>query len=252
MREYYDLWDRFAGGISPQGRVKETVRRTLIRRADTYFLKHHVTRLFTISKAVNDRLRRWNGVSGTVLHPPPPPRPYRCDRYGEYLFFTSRLSPLKRADLVLQALARPESQGARAVIGGDGEERARLERLARELDLGDRVRFEGFLTESALLEHLANCRAVVFPPQQEDYGFVTVEAFASGKPVITCTDSGGPLEFVRDRENGLVVAPEPVALARACAELTASAPLAERLGAQGRRDVADLTWPKTVAQLLLP
>ena len=122
MREYYDLWDQFSSRLSPQGRVKERVRRTLIRRADTYFFKHHVKKLFTISQAVSDRLARWNGVQGEVLHPPPPQRPYRCDGYGDYLFFASRLSPLKRADLVLRALAQPG--GARRALR-DRRRRAR-------------------------------------------------------------------------------------------------------------------------------
>ena len=251
MREYYDLWDRFAAGISPQGRVKERVRRTLIRSADTYFFKRHVKKLYTISKAVSDRLATWNGVAGEVLHPPPPQRPYRCDGYGDYVFFTSRLSPLKRADLLVRALARPESRGVRAVIGGDGEDRPRLEQLAQELGVADRVRFEGFLSDADLVRHLGACRAVVFPPQGEDYGFVTVEAFASAKPVITCTDSGGPLEFVRHGQNGLIVAPDPAALAQACAELAADARLAERLGTQGQRDIAPLTWASTVRKLVL-
>jgi glycosyltransferase involved in cell wall biosynthesis len=251
MREYYDLWDRFSAPLSPQGRVKELARRTLIRAADTYFLKHHVTRLFTNSEAVNQRLKRWNGVSGEALLPPPPPRAYRCDEYGDYLFFYSRLSPLKRGDLLLRALARPSARGVRCVIAGDGEDRPRLEALVRELGLGDRVRFIGFLTEDDLLGHLARCRAVVFVPHQEDYGFVTAESFSSGKPVITCTDSGGPLELVRAGENGLVVAPDPDSLAAACAELTADAARAERLGARGRADVARLTWADAVRRLVI-
>jgi glycosyltransferase involved in cell wall biosynthesis len=250
MREYYDLWDRFAAGISPQGRVKERVRRTLIRAADSYFLKRHVKKLFTISQAVSDRLTTWNRVPSEVLHPPPPQRPYRCDGYGDYLFFTSRLTPLKRADLLLSALAEPTARGLKAVIAGDGEDRPRLETLARELGVADRVRFEGFLDDAALVAHLAVCRAVVFPPRGEDYGFVTVEAFASAKPVITCTDSGGPLELVRDRHNGLVVAPVPAALAAACAELSADAARAERLGRQGLAVAAGLSWERTVTRLL--
>jgi glycosyltransferase involved in cell wall biosynthesis len=251
MREYYDLWDDFSGRLSPQGRLKETARRTLIRAADTYFFKHHVRRMFTISAAVRDRLARWNHVSGQVLHPPPPQRAYRCDGYGDYLFFTSRLAPLKRADLVLRALAEPEARGLRCVVAGEGEEQARLVQLARELGVDGCVTFAGQLDEPALVEHFARCRAVVFPPKQEDYGFVTVEAFASGKPVVTCRDSGGPLELVQTGRNGIVVAPEPAALARAFAELMGSADLAERLGRQGRADVAVLTWANVVKQLVI-
>ena len=251
MREYYDLWDEFSSRISPQGRLKERVRRTLIRHADTYFFKHHVKKLFTQSKAVRDRLARWNHVEGEPLHPPPPQRPYRCDGYGDYLFFASRLTPLKRADLVVRALARPEARGARCVIGGGGEDRLELERLTGDLGLADRVSFAGRLSEAALVDHLARCRAVVFVPHNEDYGFVTVEAFASGKPVITCTDSGGPLELVRAGQNGWVVAPEAASLAAAIAEASEDRALAERLGAAGRHDVAQMSWGRVVERLLI-
>ncbi len=86
-----------------------------------------------------------------------------------------------------------------------------------------------------MLEHLAKCRAVCFPPYDEDYGFVTVEAFASRKAVMTCTDSGGPAELVVDDVNGKVCAPRPEALAVALRELMDDAATAERLGQAGSR-----------------
>src|ERR1039458_6908777 len=49
MREYYDLWDQFSAGLSPQGRLKERVRRALIHATDTYLFKHHVTKLCALS-----------------------------------------------------------------------------------------------------------------------------------------------------------------------------------------------------------
>jgi glycosyltransferase involved in cell wall biosynthesis len=251
MREYYDLWDDFSSRLSPQNKLKETMRRTLIRAADSYFFKQHVTRLFTISGGVRDRLTRWNGVGADVLHPPPPQRAYRCDGYGDYVFFTSRLSPLKRADLLLQALAQPEALTVKCVIGGEGEDRVRLERLARELKLESRVQFTGRLSEDDLVTHLARCRAVVFAPKREDYGFVTVEAFASAKAVITTTDSGGPLEFVRSGENGLVTTPDAPGLARALSQIHASEELARRLGAQAKQDVEPLSWPSVVKKLVI-
>ncbi len=186
-----------------------------------------------------------------ALHPPPPQRDYRCDAYGDYLFFASRLTPLKRGDLVLRALARAEAGLARCVIGGEGEDRPRLERLARELGLETRVTFTGRLEESALLDHLARCRAVVFVPDGEDYGFVTGEAFASAKPVITCTDSGGPLELVRPGENGWVADPDPASVARAMAEAMDGKGAAERMGARGRTDISRLSWADVVKKLVI-
>jgi glycosyltransferase involved in cell wall biosynthesis len=190
-------------------------------------------------------------VDAEVLHPPPPQRDYRCEGYGDYLFFASRLTPLKRIDLVLRALALPAARGVRCVIGGDGEDRPRLTQLTRELGLEDRVEFAGRLDEAGLLTHLARCRAVVFPPADEDYGFVTVEAFASSKAVVTCTDSGGPLEFIRSGDNGLVVEPTPEALASALVTLSDDSGLAERMGVQARHTATHMTWPDAVKRLLI-
>ena len=116
--------------------------------------------------------------------------------------------------------------------------------LARELGLEDRVTFTGRLDDAGLLEHLARCRAVVFPPADEDYGFVTVEAFASGKAVVTCTDSGGPLEFVRARrERAGRRADAGARSATRSPRLPPIAGLAERMGGRARETVAQMTWP---------
>ena len=250
MREYYDLWPQFSANLSPRGQLKESLRRSMIHAADSYFLTHHVRKLFAVSATVRDRLRRWNGVDAEVLHPPAPPRPYRCDGYGDFLFFVSRLEPLKRADIVIRALAEPPARGVRLVVGGDGPERERLEALARELKVDSRVTFLGYVDDAALVDHLGRCRAVVFTPRDEDYGFVTAEAFESGKAVITCRDSGGPTELVT-AETGFVVDAAPAALAEACATISADAPTAERLGQQAKRHVASLTWAAAVDRLVL-
>jgi glycosyltransferase involved in cell wall biosynthesis len=251
MREYYDLWDRFSAGLSPQGRLKERARRTIVRAADSYLLRRHVTRLFTISGAVRDRLARWNHVDGEVLHPPAPQRPYRCDGYGDYLFAPSRLTPLKRMDLILQALARPEAGRTRCAIAGEGEQQEALVRMARDLGIADRVTFAGRISESELVDHLARCRAVVFVPHDEDYGFVTIEAFAAAKPVITCEDSGGPTELVMDGRNGLIAPPTPAGVAGAMAEVMDSPGLAERMGQQALQDSALITWAHVVSKLVI-
>jgi glycosyltransferase involved in cell wall biosynthesis len=249
MREYYDLWPRFSSGLGRAGMVKEQVRRRLIHTADRYLLTRNVRRLFVQSKTIQDRFRQWPELQSTVLYPPPPPRDYRCDDYGDYVFMVSRLTRLKRADLLVRALATQEGAGIRAVIGGDGEERSALQALIVQLGLGDRVTLTGALTEEQLLDHLARCRIVCFPPVQEDYGFVTVEAFASRKPVITCTDSGGPAELVIEAERGYVCVPTPESLAHALRRSMDDRTAIERMGALAHRFVSGLTWPDTIRTL---
>ena len=250
MREYYDLWPRFSATLSPQGRLKEGVRRTMIHAADRYLLTRNVTRLFVQSKTIEARLAMWPSLRATVLYPPAPLRPYRAGAYGPAFLFVSRLNRLKRADLLLRALATPEGAGIPAVIAGEGEERGALEQLAAQLGVASRVTFTGRLGDEELLEQLARCRAVVFPPVQEDYGFVTVEAFASRRAVITCRDSGGPAELVIDGENGFICDPVPESLARAMRRLADDALLAERMGSAAFAAGAQLNWPDTIAKLV--
>ena len=249
MREYYDLWPRFSSGLGRAGLAKEQVRRRLIQAADRYLLTRNVRRLFVQSKTVQARMRQWPELRSTVLYPPAPTRAYRCDEYGDYVFMVSRLTALKRADLLIRALATEDGQGIRAVIGGDGEERGRLQSLIVNLALEDRVTLTGALSERALLDHLARCRAVCFPPVEEDYGFVTVEAFSCGKPVITCADSGGPAELVVDGERGYVSSPTPESLAQALRRSMDDRTAVERMGAQALAFAATLTWPDTVRSL---
>jgi glycosyltransferase involved in cell wall biosynthesis len=250
MREYYDLWDRFSGTLSPQGRLKETIRREFIHATDRYLLTRNVKRLFVQSKTVQERFRIWPALQSTVLYPPAPQRDYRCTGYDDYIFMVSRLTPLKRADLLVQALATPAAAGIRAVIAGEGEERARLEQLVATSGLQQRVTLAGRLNDNEMLEHLSKCRAVCFPPVGEDYGFVTIEAFASRKAVITCHDSGGPAELVTHGEQGLVCDPTPEALGGALQMVIDDRQLAERLGRQAHARAAEITWPGTVRTLL--
>lgn len=251
MREYYDLWDRFSPHLSWKNGIKERVRRLVLHRVDKHLLTRRARRVFVISATVQARLQRWGGIPSEVLYPPPPLRPYRCDGYGDYLFAVSRLTPLKRFDLILRALAEPVAAGITCVIAGEGGELDALLKLRRHLDLDDRVQFVGRLDEAALIDHLARCRAVVFPPWNEDYGFVSVESFSCGKPVITCRDSGGVAELVHDEEHGLVTDPTPEALSMAMRRLMDDRNLAVRLGESGAARAARMTWPDAVQKLLI-
>jgi glycosyltransferase involved in cell wall biosynthesis len=250
MREYYDLWPEFSSRLSWNQRIKEGARRAVIHRADKLLLDR-VQRRFVISATIQARLQRWGGIPSEVLYPPPPARDYRSDAYDDYVFAVSRLTPHKRFDLLLRALAEPRAAGIRCVIAGEGGQLKDLLRLRSHLDLVDRVDFVGRLDDEQLIEHLSRCRAVIFPPWNEDYGIVTVESFMCAKPVITCHDSGGVAELVRDGENGYVTEPTPEALAGAIRAVMDDRNRAITLGERGRADALRMTWPDAVQTLLL-
>ena len=105
------------------------------------------------------------------------------------------------------------------------------------------------LDDEEVLTHLARCRAVCFPPFEEDYGFVTAEAFASHKAVVTCRDSGGPAELVEDNRTGFIADPDAkslsVALVRVMNDVTCAKTMGEAAFAAGAR----LNWGDAVRQL---
>ena len=251
MREYYDLWPAFAASISARARLKERVRRSLIHAADWWLLRYRAGRVVAQSRTIQRRLLDDLGIRADVLWPPPPQRAYRCDAYGDYILAISRLTPTKRLDLLVRALAEPAAKHVRVVIAGDGECRGELAALAATLGVAGRLELVGRLDEDSLTKHLGQCRAVCFAPLGEDYGFVTAEAFASGKAVVTCSDSGGPTELVRDGETGFVCDAKPAALAAALARVMDDRGLAERLGRAAAVQVAGMTWPDAVQRLVM-
>ena len=251
MREYYDRWEPFKRSLSYRNVIKESVRRQVVHACDRFLLTRQVDRMFAQSKTIQGRLAKWGGVASKVLYPPPPQRQYRSDGYGDYLFVVSRLTPLKRIGLLLESLNQPETAGVRCLIAGDGEERVALQIRIDQLGMTGRVKLLGRLSETELLDHLSRCRAVCFPPLAEDYGFVTVEAFASKKAVITCFDSGGPAELVEDGVNGLVCSPTAAALAVGIQTLMEDRDLAERYGSAGHDVAKALSWEEVVARLVV-
>jgi glycosyltransferase involved in cell wall biosynthesis len=251
MREYYDLWPLLRAQLRGRSAAKEVVRRFLIRRIDRRLLTRNVTKLYAQSATIQARLKRWGHIRSEVLYPPPPQREYRTESYQNFILSVSRLQSLKRIDLFVEAFGRVRNRDLKGIIIGDGPERDRLQMLIRERGLEARVHLLGGADEETLLSHYARCLAVYFCPLNEDYGFVTAEAFASRKPVVTAEDSGGPAEIVRDGESGFVRPAEPEKIAEAFDQLAESKGMAERMGRAGFAFVSGLTWPNTVKKLVL-
>ena len=139
-----------------------------------------------------------------------------------------------------------------ALIAGDGGQYHALATRIEALGVGHKVRLLGRISNEEKRAFFAHARCVFFGPHDEDYGYVTLEAMLSSKPVITCTDSGGPLEFVIDRETGLIAEPTPEALAAAFDSLWEDRRQAKAWGeaARTRYDGLNLSWETVVNKLL--
>jgi glycosyltransferase involved in cell wall biosynthesis len=208
------------------------------------------SRIFSNARNTANRLEKYIGVRAEPLyHPPMLADRLRRGEFGDYLLSVGRIESIKRVDLAVRALALTDP-GVRLVVVGEGTQRQNVERLVEEGGVADRVRFVGACDERTLIELYAGALGVVYAPFDEDYGYVTLEAFLSGKPVITASDSGGVLEFVEDGVNGFVCAADPEPIARAFSALAGDRGRAASMGDAGRERALAITWDGVIEKLV--
>ncbi len=244
MRVFYDRFDDEYGSLPTHILEDKRRQREAIHRLDTLGFRQ-VRRIFTNGHETARRLNFYNGFDAEVLHPPVFASGHRSGAQ-QYFFLPGRLHRWKRVDLALRAMQHV-SADIPLLIAGTGEDEAEFRKTAA----GDpRIRFLGFVDDAHLLELYANALGVLFVPKDEDFGYITVEAMLSHKPVIVCKDSGEPALLVKDGESGFVVDPEPAAVAEAMDRLLANRQLAREMGEAAFQTAPGQSWDPIVDRLL--
>lgn len=254
MRIFYDLWGSEYGAIADH--APQRALRAAIIRADTAALSE-AHRVFTNSRAVGERLSRFNGIGSEILYPPVlRPDLFAAGEYGEEIVCICRVEDHKRQRLLVEAMrhVRTDVRLRLCGVGSDPDYGRSLRRIATEAGLAGRVAFqERWITEEEKAARLEHALAAAYVPFDEDsYGYPTLEAAHARRCTVTASDSGGVAEFVQDGETGLVAAPEPQAIAAAFDRLHADRALARRLGANAADRIAALgiEWDTVIAKLL--
>jgi len=224
------------------------LRDTLIR-LDTQTLGE-CRRVFANAANTASRVQKYNGVAAEALyHPPRLAERLAGGGYGDYVLSVGRLESVKRVDLLVKAMAEVDKP-IRLVVAGDGTQRTNVERAAEDAGVAGRVDFLGTVGDEQLLALYRDALAVLYPPYDEDFGYVTLEAFLARKPVVTATDSGGPNEFVVDGVNGFVRPPATGAFADAVNALAADRRRAASMGDAGYERARTITWDGVIEKLV--
>lgn len=154
-----------------------------------------------ISQNVRERIKKYYHRESVVIYPPVDTNKWQIatnkgkkgtKKVLEYFLVVSRLVAYKKIDLVIKAFNK---LGLPLKIVGTGSQERRLKGMA-----SSNIEFLGQLTDQELLGYYQNCRALIFP-QDEDFGLVPLEVQACGKPVIALK-AGGALETVVDGKTG--------------------------------------------------
>lgn len=207
-------------------------------------------RIYSTSRVVADRLARFNGLAATPLyHPPPLADRLGPGEFGDYVFAIQRFDQNKRPGMIADGLSRCSNR-VRGISAGRGELLEQVRQRARELRVEARLQTPGFVSDDDAIQLFAGALAVLYAPADEDMGYVNLQAFYAGKPVITAIDSGGVLEWVEDGVTGIVTDGSAKALGEAFDRLDRDRALARRMGAAGREKVRSLSWEHAVDTLV--
>jgi glycosyltransferase involved in cell wall biosynthesis len=250
-RAAYDFWGGPLCDLMHYPNGEEV--REAVRSADAAFIPE-ARAVYANSRNVAGRLKRFCGIDSDALyHPPPGADLIHSAPAEDFLYLPSRVNPSKRQLLIVEALAVCREPVRVRFAGATDDTRYMTEIGDRisALGLADRIDWLDEVSDEVKRDLYARCLGVLFPPVDEDYGYVTLEAMLARKPVITCSDSGGPLEFVRDGETGLVAEPTPQALAAAMDRMWRERDVAAHWGEAGRAlyDSHDISWTHVVETL---
>jgi glycosyltransferase involved in cell wall biosynthesis len=254
LRQAYDLagteYDFFT-----QNDYDQRIKRSIIH-ADNSCLKQLEGNIFTISQTVSDRLKKYNHIDSVALFPPViNEESFYSGEYGDYIFYPSRVSMPKRQNLLVDAMRYTKS-GVKLVLTGKGDNphaEDKIFRLIKKYNMSGKVTYiNRFITEKERNDLYANCLGVAFIPVDEDYGYITIEAFKSAKPVITCVDSGCPAFFVQHEQCGYTVDPTAQKLAAAMDKMYSNRKNTIQMGQNAvlRLNELDITWEAVIGRLV--
>lgn len=247
-RQMYDLADTQYD--IPNSTTDKKEIRDELKRLDNQFLAEYKT-IYTISDTISNRLKKYNGFDSIPLLPPPALSSQIVSKgYGDYILYIGRLDPLKRVDLLIDAIII--NSKAKAIIIGSGSEYNILKQIIKEKNIENRCSILGFVSDSELIKHLSLCRAVFYAPIDEDYGYVTIEAFLAHKPVITCRDSGEVYNIVTKTKSGFISDNNPKSISSILDKIySLSTTQLKEISQNGYNFAKKIKWDNIIQKLVL-
>jgi glycosyltransferase involved in cell wall biosynthesis len=222
--------------------------RSIVHFMDKWALDpSRISRYTAISQTVKARENYFpNKVDIEVIYPPTSLSNLKEGDF-EYFLIVGRLDGAKRVSLVLEAMKHISNPNIKMLIAGSGPDEIKLKNMAYS---DSRIKFIGYTNNEKLKNLYSNALGVIYIPYDEDYGLVTIEAMHCGKPVITCSDSGGTTEFVIHEKTGLVASNDSKDIAKQMEKLANNIDYAVELGSNARASVESINWNNCINALL--
>ena len=208
----------------------------------------HIKKFSAISQTVANRKSYFPNLAKVkVIYPPSNLTDFQNSGY-HYFFTASRLDAPKRIDMLIKAYQKADTN-IPLKIAGTGAQYNHLKALIGE---DKNIELLGFVSDIELKAYYANAYAIIFIPKEEDYGLITIEAMSSQKAVITCSDSGGVLEFVQHNKTGIIASPSIEELSRHISFISTNRELTIKMGENAQKSVSHIQWENTINELIPP
>jgi glycosyltransferase involved in cell wall biosynthesis len=216
MRAVYDLKVFYSSNLPDFKKTIFWSHHSLLELLDKAALKR-IPKILTNSEVTKKRIQKYYHKNSVVVYPGINTELYRKESFEDFVLFVGGLSRYsneanKRPELAIDAMRLLKDK--QLLIVGGGANKPYLEAHSP-----DNVKFLGNVSDKTLIDLYARCSAVIYPSYDEEYGYVPVEAMASGKPVIACRDGGGVCETVLNKETGFIVNPNSREIANAVNKL---------------------------------
>lgn len=253
---YHTLYDRYAHYIPMPRRY---VRFKIAKHTNFYY--NHVDSIITPSEAAAKWLRRHDVHTPIDVVPTGAPTRRLLDRsevrhslgispHHRMLLYVGRLAQEKNLETLFAACARifRNDPDARLFLVGDGPYREECNEIVRDLAIGDRVQFAGFVPRAEVDRFYSAADAFVFSSVTETQGLVVQEAMTYGLPGVVVA-GGGAGAAIQDGENGFLVKNDAAELAEKTLELLSNDGLHSRLSEGARKTVAAYTTQDMARQV---
>jgi len=204
MREVYDLHEITMSRFSMPKRLGAVIFFSIWRKMLENATKN-VDVILCNSPIVKDRINKYWKREARVVYPPVEIENYTNNGDEGFFLYISRLYPEKRPELVIKAFQKCNRN---LVMVGRGLRK--YEEMAANTK---NIDYRGNVDEEEKINLLARCKAVIYPPMEEDFGLVPIETFASGKPVIGIKE--GFTKYQIEEERGLFAEPTPEGILKA-------------------------------------
>ena len=237
-RQFYDLW--------PEQRktLPQRITRKIIKFLDKRALGK-TKRIIAYSKFIQQRLKD-EKINSELIYCPPIEEEFKCKGY-DYILSTSILDDSrKRISLLIKSMKHIK-EDINLIIAGTGPHEKQLKDLAKN---DPRIIFVGYKSPKELIDLYAEALCTCLVSYKEDYGLVTIESMKSKKPVITCKDSGGPLEFIEHNKTGLIADPTPESIAKQLSTLIKDKSKAKKMGNLAEQRIKFINWKDTISKIL--